>query len=285
MNDYLITILTCNFNTSDFLINTLYSLKKLTKNKYKVIIRDNNSKYEDYFKLFNYTKDFNNIELYRVEGFKIRGSLAHGMALNDLFLKVKTKYCVILDPDFTFLIKNWDDILINELDEKCPIIGTQGPRFKYQDFPYIFGILFKSNIFKELEIDFRPKTSEKNPNTDTGYKLREKCLNSGYNGKLLKIKDTRFHKSGPFHDINCQEFYLNGYKKIFASHFFRGHSSGFWKYYSANKKKISQIPFIGKKLVSLKIIDKILGRMAKIKGLKEKSKWLKRCRKIVEKAA
>jgi len=47
----LITIRIVNFNSYDFILNTLNCLKKITNNKYKVIIRENNSKIEDYLNL------------------------------------------------------------------------------------------------------------------------------------------------------------------------------------------------------------------------------------------
>ena len=50
MNE-LLTICITNYNSSEFVLNTLYCLKKLTKNDYKVIIRDNNSKIRDFLNL------------------------------------------------------------------------------------------------------------------------------------------------------------------------------------------------------------------------------------------
>ncbi len=55
--DYLITICIVNYNSSEFVLNTLYCLEKITKNNYKVIIRDNNSKLKDYLNFKN-TRSF-----------------------------------------------------------------------------------------------------------------------------------------------------------------------------------------------------------------------------------
>lgn len=282
MNDFLITVCISNHNTSDFTLNTLYCLKKLTKNKYKVIIRDNDSNLKDYLKLKKYVKYYPNIKLYRVENLNYPyrlASLAHGTALNDLIFQIDTKYGAVLDSDCTFLYKNWDEVLINEINEDYPIIGTQAPAFKYQDFPFVFGFFFITNILKSLNIDFRPKDIFIK-GQDTGFEMREKYINSGYKGKLLINKYTKEYKSGPFNKVLCQEFYLTSYKEIFASHFWRGVQTGDWKYYTPWRVWIEYLPFIGKYLLRFFLKPEYLSRIAKIKGRIEKNEWIKICRKI-----
>lgn len=269
----LITICIVNYNSSDFILNTLYCLEKITRNNYKVIIRDNNSKLKDFLRLQKKIRNYSNITLYRVNNFNFKGSLAHGIALNDLFNKIDTRYGVILDADCTFLFKNWDEILIKEINEEYPIIGTQASGAldskKHQDFPLTFAILFYTDIMKKLQIDFTPKSTKNNK--DTGYELREKYLTNGYKGKLISDKNTRYYKLGPFRKLICAEYYLDGYEKIFASHFGRGSSLGKYKYIYKNnmkKRKIYILPFIGSILLNLK-------------GKSEKRKWIKKCKQIV----
>lgn len=275
MNDS-ITICIVNYNSSDFIINTLYCLERLTKNDYKIIIRDNNSRLKDYLKLERKIQKYSNVELYRVEDFNYLGSMAHGIALNDLVNRIDTKYGVILDADCTFLYKNWDEILINEINKEYPIIGTQNldRGTKPVDFPLMYAIFFYSDILKKLKIDFRPKdvSEAKDIKTtkDTGYELREKFLENGYKGKLLLIKSTRDYKLGPFNKVICGEFYLEGRNEIFASHFGRGSTLGSAKYFKGWKRNIYGIPVIGKKIL-------------KFKGKKEKKRWIKICTKIVDK--
>jgi len=109
------------------------------------------------------------------------------MAINDLITKIDTKYGVILDADFTFLHKNWDEILISEISEEYPIIGTQSSEFsrKPLDFPYVYGILFDTEIFKKLNVDFKPVLIDATSPIikDTGDKLRELA-----NGKINEKK-------------------------------------------------------------------------------------------------
>ncbi len=277
--DNSLTICIVNYNSSHFILNTLYCLEKITKNNYKMIIRDNNSNLKDYLNLEKNIRNYSNVELYRVKDFKLTGSMAHGVAINDLVNKIDTKYGVILDADCTFLYKNWDQILMNEIDEKCPIIGTQASQDygskKQGIFPVMYAILFYTNILKKIQPDFKPIESENF--IDTGHQLKEQFLKKGYKGKLLYAKNTRTFKLGPFRKIFCEEYYLNGIDKIFACHFGRGSSLGRGKYLlkknlDGKNLKLNlkyNIPFIGKSLV-------------KIKGKRERNKWIKICEKIVD---
>ncbi len=65
--EYLIAICISFYNDDNFILNTLYCLQKITKNKYKVIIRDNSSKLKNYVKLKKEIEKYPNVELYRVE--------------------------------------------------------------------------------------------------------------------------------------------------------------------------------------------------------------------------
>ena len=264
-----ITICIVNFNSSEFVLNTLYCLEKITKNTYKVIIRDNNSRLQDFLNLKINVENLSYVELSRVENFNHRGSIAHGHAINDLLKKINSQYGVILDADCTFLIKNWDEILINEINEEYPIIGTQAPSLsdKPQDFPLMFAILFDSKIMKQLNIDFMPKNIEEFQ--DTGYELRKKYIAEGYKSKLLIDKNTRVYKLGPFKSLICAEYYFKDYKQIFASHFGRGSTLGSSKYLHTNKRKFYQIPVVGTYLL-------------KRKGKKEKKEWISICKDIVK---
>jgi len=274
-----ITICITNYNSSIFIHNTLQCLQKLTKNKYKVIIRDNNSKLKDYINLRKIIQDFSNVELYRIDDINEIASMAHGIALNDLIQRIDTKYGVILDSDFTFLHKDWDQILIDRIDNEYPIIGTQHTRKLHRievykggaDFPLMVGILFDNEIFKKLKIDFRPiGTPADGPDfKDVGAQLEEKYLKNGYKGKLILFKNTRTYKKGPFQKHIVGEYYLEGYERIFGSHFSRGSTLGAAKYVKGKKYKIYKIPIFGRYLL-------------KSKGKREIRKWIKICDNITE---
>lgn len=276
----LITICITNCNSSYFVQTTLYCLQKLTKNKYKIIIRDNNSKIKDYLNLKKKIKKYSNVELYRIDDINEIASMAHGIALNDLIQRIDTQYGVILDSDFTFLHKDWDQILIDNIDNEYPIIGTQHTRKLHRiegyeggaDFPLMVGILFDNEIFKTLKIDFRPiGTPADGPDfKDVGAQLEEKYLKNGYKGKLILFKNTRTYKKGPFQKvIGVGEYYLEGYEEIFGSHFGRG--STLVKVKNINGRKINyyKIPIIG-------------DYFQKSRGKRERKKWIKISKNIVD---
>jgi len=261
-----LSVLIVNYNSADFVEISLYALKKLTKNPYQVFIRDNNSELQDYLKLKKTVENYNNVFLERVKT-TLRGSMAHGTALDALLRKVDTPYFSILDADAIWLKKNWDKILISKINNKVKVIGTQASGNKPKDFPLMFAILFETETFKKLKIKFRPRNLNKFQ--DTGWELREKYLKADYCGEIIKIRNTRNYKKGPFGCLcGVGEYYFSGEKAIFASHFGRGSTLGANKYMRGLKKYLYEIPLLG---------DFFLRR----KGLKEKEEWLHTCREII----
>ncbi len=271
----LITICVVNYNSAEFVDNLLYTLKRLTHNSYKVIIRDNNSKKSDYDKLVKIIKDnkYTNVELYRVETDSI-GSVAHGEAVNELCSKIDTTYGVIMDADAVFLIKDWDKTLIANLSSTVPIYGTQSdaPDKKPGDFPLIFAVFFIADIIKKLNVDFRSKDLSKLQ--DTGWELRVKCLEQGLCGGLLYDFNTRNYKKGPFRDIPCSEYYFSskGEGKIFAAHFGRG---------SAPKAKMLFL-IRSNGNIFFRLINKGLQYLNVLRWKRDRRKWIAICRQLVD---
>jgi glycosyltransferase involved in cell wall biosynthesis len=265
---HLTTILIVNFNSSDFILNTLWCLKRITKNPYRVIVADNGSMLDDYKKLELRCSTEKNVKCYRKENFTLRGSIAHGTTLNELVKMVDTPYFSILDADATWLAKDWDQILIDRLNESVKVIGTQAPASKPQDFPLMFCILFETDTFQKLGIDFRPKDIEQRQ--DTGYELREKYMSAGFEGGVIEMKNTRSFKKGPFRSlVGIAEYYLDqDYDHIFASHFGRGSSLGANKYQKGLIGRLYALPVIGPYLL-------------KKKGIREKREWIDACKTIV----
>lgn len=261
-----ISVLIVNFNSADFIGLSLRSLKKLTKSEYDVFIIDNGSRLSDYLKLKKICSKYHNIFLERWET-DLRGSVAHGTALNYLANKVKTPFFSILDADATWLIKDWDEILIKKINDSIKVIGTQAPEPKPQDFPLMFAILFETKAFKGLNVDFRPKDLK--AMQDTGFEIREKYLKAGFVGKNIQMRNTRKYKDGPFGRLLVAEFYLDEDKEIFASHFGRGSSLGQAKYGKDGLLKfIYLFPFLGKSL-------------KRLQGKREKNRWINICDSIV----
>lgn len=222
------TVLIVNFNSSIFIKLTLYALEKLSRYPYKVHILDNGSEIQDYAKLQKICGKAENVFVERHET-ELRSGMAHGTGLNYLVQSVDTPYFSILDADATWLKKDWDEILINQLNaNKVKVIGTQASvgTKKFQDFPLMYSIFFETQAFRQLDVDFRPKDIA--AAQDTGHELREKYLQAGLQGKIIEMKNTRTYQEGPFRNCICGEYYLDGdYSQIFACHFGRGSCAKF----------------------------------------------------------
>ncbi|MDR3583401.1 MAG: glycosyltransferase family 2 protein [Candidatus Pacebacteria bacterium] len=256
----LITIIIVNYNSADFINLTLEALANLTVNSYKVIILDNNSRFNDYSKLKKYTEKYKNISLERQKT-NLKGSLAHGTALNYLINKVETNYFCIMDADAVWLKKGWDSILLKEFNDKVKAVGTQADSpNKPLDFPLMFAIMLETSTFKKLDIDMRPGNI--NIYQDTGYEMREKFLQAGFSGKIIEYKNTREYKGGPLKNIPAVvEYYLDGV--LLASHFGRGSNPG--------GKKVSKID-----------IPLIRNFANFFQWHIDKMQWIGICKKIIE---
>ena len=273
-----LTILITNYNTSDFIELLVYSLKKLTKNDYNILINDNGSKKNDLAKLIKLSEKHSNIFLHFRDSKTERASLAHGRALDELMQMANTKYTAIFDSDTAILQKDWDESLINKLNEKVKIIGTplsnkvsalKGDGIKTYDFPFQFVLLFETDIFKRLDISWQPK-EKLEKGFDTAWQLKPKFTLAGFEGEIFIEENTRYYKQGPFHElIGVAEYYLNENSNIFASHFARGSTLGSSKYRKGTNF-IYRIPKIGR-------------LFRNHRGKKDKQKWINICHKIIDK--
>lgn len=253
MEEKILTVLTTNYNTSDFIELLLYALAKLTKNKYTVLVNDNGSPKRDILKLLDLARRYNNVFLHFRNSKGESGSLAHGRALDILMKAVRSPYTAVFDSDAVVLQKNWDEILINQLDDQVKIIGSPLPRGsaggKPADFPFQFLVFFETKTFRDLAISWKPepgKIGEDGSVHDTAWQLKPKYLGAGYQGEIFIAKNTRSFKQGPFANLlGVAEYYLNEGDEIFASHFGRGSTSGSAKYrkgtWFANR-----IPYLGR---------------------------------------
>jgi glycosyltransferase involved in cell wall biosynthesis len=265
VDEPLITIVTVNYKTSDFINLMLYAFKNLTKNKYKVIICDNYSSDKEVAKISKVTNNYNNVELILRRQTKV-GSVGHAEALDLLISKVTTPYFVTMDSDATFLMKDWDELLINKLSNSIKLIGSSVPlsskNSKAKDFPHAYSVMYETKAYKSLGVTFMPKDI-KNPSQDTGWELKEKYLSSNYSGYVFETISTRDKINTAFNSIYCTVYYLDS--KLIASHFGRGGSGGSPKYHS---KLIYQIPLLSKYI-------------RKYMGLRGKRNWIEMCYKII----
>lgn len=265
-----LSIITVNFNSSDFIGVMLYALKKLTYYHYEVYIADNGSSEKELLRLIQIVKKYDNVSLTLREQSQI-GSIGHGEALEILFSKVITPYVAVLDADATFLHKHWDKILIENLNNKFKAIGTvlhNGSHRKPLDFPLMFATLYETKVLKDLNISFKPGKNPKNQIEDTGFQIREKFHNAGLKGNVFDTRNTRWYREGPLKNVICAEYYLDGYNHIFATHFGRGSTLGKNKYTKWGKW-LRKIPFLN---------DLYIYKL----GEKEKRDWINTCYKLID---
>jgi len=269
LNKPLLTILTVNYNTADFIEVMLYAFKRLTANPYKVIICDNGSKKRDLLRLVSVAQQHDNVEIiFRKQS--AHGSIGHGEAMDLLVKKIETPYFVTMDSDASFLHMHWDNFLLSRMNEKVKAIGTQAPGNKPKNFPLVFAVLYETAAFRSSGAKFLPEVDGKGERKgkDTGWEIRELYLARDLVGEVLEFRSTRTFRMGPFSDMLVAEFYLNGVDEIFVSHYGRGSSSGLAKH----KKWWRSLPVIGTLL-------------ALSRAKRERKTWINRVSSIVDKVS
>lgn len=262
MSDRKIDILTVNYKSLAFLFVLIFALKKLSFFKNKIIVCDNGSNIFSrvVIKIYSLLSSNKNITFYFRKQ-SSSGSLGHGEALNFLSRKIESDFGAIFDIDCIPLIKNWDKILIDNLNDNVKIIGTQATFPKKQDFPYVFGMIFDSVAFKKDEIDFLPGDVTKFSDTqDTGYRMRDIFLANHFDSFVLK--GATKEKNNPFYRIPSSEYLFK--ETIVMSHFGRGSNP------------------MGKNMLSLfkiKLIEKLLRYPS---WLFYKALWISKVLKIIK---
>lgn len=265
-NKPLITIVTVNYKTADFIELMLYSFQKLTKNSYRVLICDNYSSDQEIVRLGKVVQKYENVEvIFRKQS--SFGSIGHAEAMDLLVSKVTTPYFVTMDSDAIFLKHGWDELLIRNLNEKVKVIGTTLPKTaksaKPVDFPLVFAVLYETKVYQELNPSFMPSDIKKDKSKDTGWEIREKYLQNGFQGFVFESKNTKEYVDTRYATLYCAVYYLD--EIMIASHFGRGSSGGVAKY---NNKWWFKIP----------ILSRFIRRII---GLQEKKAWIDKSYQII----
>lgn len=259
----LITCLIVNYNTTSFLEVSLQAIETLTKNEYRILICDNGSKASEIKKLRSLISTNDRISLITRKQTE-PGSIGHGEALDILIRRVVTPYFVTFDADATILKKNWDVMMLENINSTTKAIGTpvSGPN-KPADFPLAFVAMYCTNTFKALNCYFLPDKDCIRQGKDTGYIIREKFIANGFKGVVFTQKNTRYHKNLFFSPLLCVEYHYNDL--LFASHFGRGSTMGSAKYKSSPFFKIP---------IFKKVLRYYIGR-------KERNLWIQKCKHLI----
>jgi glycosyltransferase involved in cell wall biosynthesis len=87
-------------------------------------------------------------------------SMNHAVALNLAQKYIDHDYVVFIDADMAIVHKNWDDIIVNELNKYDCFGGSYEHGLKYNNFPTVYLIAFNSYILNKVKLDFSPKLRE-----------------------------------------------------------------------------------------------------------------------------
>jgi hypothetical protein len=105
-------------------------------------------------------------------------SMNHARALNLAQNYIESDYVIFIDADMVILYKNWDQVIINELNRYDCFGGAFGNRLrKYRSFPSVYLFAFRSHILNKVKLDFLPKLT-KDKRHIYSYRLNEE--DAGY---------------------------------------------------------------------------------------------------------
>ena len=93
---------------------------------------------------------------------KVPLSFNHGMALNEAFEQASENYVIMLDTDFIFLMKNWDDVIVRTLDKGYAAFGADSPLElnRAYNFPFVYCFCYKKDELGGTKLDFLPMLSK-----------------------------------------------------------------------------------------------------------------------------
>jgi len=229
-----LTIVIVNFNSAEFVLESLRAIERLTVSKWKMVICDNGSEHEDFVRLRNGASRYRNVTLLARTQAEF-GSSGHGEALNVLSSHINTRYGAILDADCLPLMFGWDSFLIDKLDDEVKIAGTPvahntpGDSKRDRSFPLMFLCLFDAEALHVADIDFRPRNIA--AGEDTGWRMREAIERQGYKGFCLFGQNTRSYRQGPLAASICDEYYTDtACERLICAHFGRGSNPRSGKY-------------------------------------------------------
>jgi len=90
-------------------------------------------------------------------------SMNHSKALHLAQKYIESEYVIFIDADVSILYKDWDQVIIDELNKYDCFGGAfvNGLR-KYRHFPSVYLFAFRSSILNKIQLDFSPKLRKDN---------------------------------------------------------------------------------------------------------------------------
>ncbi|HAL45305.1 MAG TPA: hypothetical protein DCP47_05235, partial [Phycisphaerales bacterium] len=158
-NNSEITIATVNWHSYDYLVKLFENLTSKSKHpeNLRFLLIDNTDGKDK--KVENLKSQFQNLNIIQNNPGNLKGSPAHCTGLNVAMQNIETPYALILDPDVHIFKKEWDEFLINLLDQNNSFAaGVSFPRWQlgmYHNFPNPVFCFFKTAPYR----DFAPQWS------------------------------------------------------------------------------------------------------------------------------
>jgi hypothetical protein len=147
-----ITYIDGTIDYADYMLSSLMKhAKDFSKIEFIALVRNS---YETDIHHSLYPDIWKNVELDNLNIANTRGSMIHGMVLNEInnIKDILQDIIIIIDADVYIAYKNWDEVIRNELKKQC-CIGFNRP---YDNFPSVFFFAFKKPILDIKELDFTP---------------------------------------------------------------------------------------------------------------------------------
>lgn len=121
-------------------------------------------------------------------------SMNHGVSLNLAMKYIESKYVIFTDVDIAILYKNWDEVIINELNEYDCFGGAFSNSLRrYRNFPSVYFFTFRSDILDKVKLDFRPELRKK--------KINHKKIH--VNNHVLNEQESIYYNMKPGKTVHC----------------------------------------------------------------------------------
>ena len=154
-----ITILTVSYNSFSHLKRLFLNIRSKSKcpQEIKFLVVDNTNGLD--VALDNLFELNLEIKIIKNSGSGMQRSISHSSAL-DLGLKhIKTKYCLIIDPDTHIFKRDWDTFCVDEINNDKRVVGAPYPRWKLgkvHDYPSVIFMFFKAKDIQNFKQSFFP---------------------------------------------------------------------------------------------------------------------------------
>lgn len=230
-------------NSSDYAEYLKYTAEKFLSKKHEI-----NWKCIESVNAERLPKKYNRVSKSEQTG---HNSMNHGAALNLALDYIENDYVIFMDADMAIVYPNWDDIVIKELNNYDSFGTSYDDILKYQNFPMIYFLAFRSYVLNKVKLNFNPKIKKgsesplryklskdesnffgKKPGEiikcDTGWEFSLIMKKAGFTGSYMKPVTMKSKKSQlPFENEKHKKFCLQKpthmcewhyNKKLFVTH-------------------------------------------------------------------